>query len=75
MERARRFIEANAHTGISMKNLTRITGLSVNTLVSNYRKAFGVAPVEAIHARRLGEAMRLMRETASHRGDRPPLRL
>lgn len=63
MERARRFIEDQAPSGISLGDLARVTGLSANTLVKNYRKTFGISPVDAIHACRIGEVKRLLRNT------------
>ena len=65
MEAVRRYISLHAVRGLSLGELVDLSGLSVKTLVRQYRAAFGLEPLEDVHQQRLGEARRLLLSTNS----------
>lgn len=64
IEAVHRFIRSRARRGLMLGELVALSGLSVKTLVSQYREAFGADPMEAIHRHRVAEARRLLEDRA-----------
>ncbi len=62
IEAVHRFIRSRARRGLMLGELVTLSGLSVKTLVSQYREAFGMDPMAAIHRRRVAEAQRLLED-------------
>lgn len=62
IEAVQRFIRSEARRGLTLGELVAMSGLSVKTLVSQYRQAYGMEPTEAIHRHRLAEARRLLED-------------
>jgi LacI family transcriptional regulator len=62
IEAVQRFIRSQARRGLTLGELVAMSGLSVKTLVSQYRQAYGMEPTEAIHQCRLAEARRLLED-------------
>ena len=62
IEAVHRFIRTRARRGLMLGELVAMSGLSVKTLVNQYREAFGMDPMEAIHRHRVAEARRLLED-------------
>lgn len=60
MEAVRRYVETHAKRGISLNELVSLSGLSVKTLVRQYRDSYGHDPAEHIQAHRLQEVKQLL---------------
>lgn len=63
LESVRRFIAANAVRGVSLGELVALSGLSVKTLVRQYRDKFGIEPIDQIHSFRIAAATRMLGRT------------
>lgn len=63
LEAVRRYIDMHAGHGTSLDELVSLSGLSVKTLVRQYRESFGHDPMEDIHQRRLKEAKMLLNKS------------
>jgi LacI family transcriptional regulator len=63
MERARRYMEANAFAGVRLKEIATVAECSPNTFVARFRELHGSDPVTWLRERRLAEACRLMEES------------
>ncbi len=64
LEAVRRHIAEHAVRGAPLGELVAISGFSVKTLVRQYEEAYGIKPLDEIHALRLAEAKRLLQETS-----------
>lgn len=65
LEAIRRFISQNAAQGVSLGDLTALSGLGVKTLCRRYQAVFGIDPLSESHDLRMSEAKRLLAEPNS----------
>lgn len=63
LEAVRRCIAQRAVEGVSLNELTELSGLGAKTLSRRYQAAFGTDPLDEIHQRRLAEINRLLSQT------------
>lgn len=62
VERARRYLEAAADRRVALAEVARASGVHGATLCTQFRRSYGVPPMAFHRARRLREALRLLRD-------------